>query len=219
MKIFTAGDLHADQKLADAVVEEANSGKYNAFIGLGDYEKASFYEKFQERLEVTNISCTGNWDFNFNPPANNEYSMLYNYAKVDLDDYKVILLGSVYPSPAQLVQELKKFIGDTPREKVIFASHYPPYMCCDMSRMGNHGGQPEFKDLILRFKPALWLCCHIHEAAGIQKYQNTVVINASIADTPEAYSVTLGSEGVKKITTVNMNTGEETGKSLENLGQ
>lgn len=208
MKLFAVGDLHADDALKDAVVNEVNTNEYDLFLGLGDYETKAYYREFAEQLDVTHISCTGNWDFMGEPPENNEFEFLYNYAKVDFDPFKIVLLGGVYPEMPRLKQELREFLADTPREQVIFASHYPPHMLCDLADLGNHAGRPEFKELLHRFKPVLWFCGHIHEAAGINKYSNTIGVNAAAADTPNGYSITVTENGVETITAVNLRTGD-----------
>ncbi|MFB6294144.1 MAG: metallophosphoesterase, partial [Candidatus Nanohaloarchaea archaeon] len=146
MRIFTAGDFHGSEALKDAVVQEVNDGGYDLFLAIGDYDTPEFYEDMIDRLQVPWLAITGNWDFDFDPPENNEYQHLYNYQKVEYEDgYKFLLLGAVYPD--EFLEEAHEFFQGTPQEKRVVASHYPPHMLQDLADNGNRAGFPEFREL------------------------------------------------------------------------
>lgn len=193
MRILAAGDFHNKEIFRDRLIEEANSGKHDLFIGLGDYYTADFYLGLVNKIKIKKLCVTGNRDFNFEPPEQGKYEDLYHYMKVDVkfntERYKIILIGAYFPSDFKkdVLEWVKMFDGD----RIIFASHYPPYMIRDWSNWGVHAGIKEFRELIIRTKPILWLCGHIHEDAGISKFMKTTVINASVYDMKKAYSVKL----------------------------
>ncbi|MDY6770182.1 MAG: metallophosphoesterase family protein [Candidatus Nanohaloarchaea archaeon] len=196
MNIFTAGDFHGREELKEAVLDEVNGGDYDMFLAIGDYDTPEFYEDMVDRLEVPWLALTGNWDFDFEPPENNEYPYLFNYQKVEYEDgYHFILLGAVYPD--DFLEEARAFFDGVPNEKRIVASHYPPHMLCDLADAGNRAGFPEFRELIMREKPALWTCGHIHEAFGKESLMDTVVVNAAAEESGKGWRVELGDDGVE----------------------
>lgn len=196
MRLFTVGDLHQNAELKDAVVAEVNDGGYDLFIGIGDYEDPGFYNAFIEELELPSLSVTGNWDFSFTPPENGEYFHLFNYKKVEFNDYRIVLLGAVYPDDFQ--QQVKAFFDGVPNSHRIVASHYPPHMLGDLARTGTRAGFPEFRELIMREKPALWCCGHIHEDFGSFSLLKTTVLNCAAAETGKGWAVELGADGVEE---------------------
>lgn len=202
MHIFTAGDFHENEELKQAVVVEVNDG-YDMFLAIGDYDTPEFYQDLIGQLEVPWLAVTGNWDFDFQPPENGEYQHLYNYQKVKYEEgYHFLLLGAVYPD--ELLEEAREFFDDVPNEKRIVASHYPPHMLCDLAANGNRAGFPEFRELILREKPAFWTCGHIHEDFGKTSLMGTVVVNASSKESGKGWRVELGEEGVEEVEEVEL---------------
>jgi len=190
MRIFTAGDFHGDESLKEAVVAEANDGGYDMTLFIGDYDTPEFYQDMVDQLEVPWLAITGNWDFDFEPPENNEYQHLYNYQKGEYEDgYRFLLLGSVYPD--DFLQEAHEFFEGAPPEKRVVASHYPPHMLQDLADNGNRAGFPEFRELIMREKPSLWTCGHIHEDFGKDSLMDSVVVNAASQESGKGWSVEL----------------------------
>ncbi|MDY6774397.1 MAG: metallophosphoesterase family protein [Candidatus Nanohaloarchaea archaeon] len=196
MKIFTAGDFHGDEELKDGALEEVNSGDYDMFLIIGDYGSPEFYQDLIDRLQVPWLAITGNWDFDFEPPENNEYQHLYNYQKVEYEEgYRFLLLGSVYPD--DFLDEAREFFEGTPNHKRVVVSHYPPHMLGDLADNGNRAGFPEIRELIMREKPALWTCGHIHEDFGRFSLMDTTVLNTSSEESGKGWRVELGEEGVR----------------------
>jgi len=208
MRILAVGDFHNDETIKERAIEEANQGNYDLFLGLGDYFTEEYYQDLAQRIKIRKLMITGNRDFNFETPNNEDYDGLFNYVKVnytddvDKTDWKLVLLGSTFPEDFQ--QDVEDWVGDFPSERLIFCSHYPPYMIRDLSYSGSHTGIAEFRELIFKLKPALWFCGHIHEAFGAQKLMRTHVINVAATDSGKAYAVEIDSEGTKNIKEINL---------------
>ncbi|MDY6769107.1 MAG: hypothetical protein SVW02_03315, partial [Candidatus Nanohaloarchaea archaeon] len=118
------------------------------------------------------------------------------YQKVEYEDgYKFLLLGAVYPD--EFLEEAHEFFQGTPQEKRVVASHYPPHMLQDLADNGNRAGFPEFRELIMREKPALWTCGHIHEDFGKDALMDTVVVNAAAEESGKGWRVEMGEDGVE----------------------
>jgi Icc-related predicted phosphoesterase len=195
MRILAAGDIHNREILKEKIVEKANSGNYDLFLGLGDYYTADFYLDFVKKIKIRKLCITGNRDFNFETPADGDFPDLYNYLKVDLkfnkENYKVVLIGATFP--ANFKRDILEWLKDFDSSRIIFVSHYPPYLIRDWSDWGVHAGIKDFRELIIRIKPILWLCGHIHEDAGISKFLKTTVINAAVCEKKKAYGIKLDS--------------------------
>lgn len=195
MRIFAVADFHGEDALRDAAIEEANTGDYDLFIALGDYEEPEYYESLIAPLEIPFVALTGNWDFGFEPPDNNEYTNLFNYKEVEFNEYRIVLLGAIYPD--NFGEKIESFFDGVPQEHRIICSHYPPHMLGDLTRTGTRAGFKEFRDLIMKQKPATWLCGHIHEDYGEFELLDTTVLNCAAADTGKAWSITMSDNGVE----------------------
>lgn len=201
MKILAAGDFHEKEDLIDSVVKEANSGDYDLFLALGDYFTQESYERLMKPIDIRKLGVTGNRDFKFDTPENEQLPFLYNYTKANMDDWKIVVLGAIYPD--NFYEDIKKWVKGHPKEKLIFATHYPPHMILDLTHSGNRAGIPQFRNLLMRTKPVLWLCGHVHEAAGVKKLMKTTVVNAAVTDTAKAYSIEMG-DGVQSVEGVDL---------------
>lgn len=200
MRILAAGDFHQEDVLRDRFIEEANSGGYDLAIAIGDYEDPDFYQALPEQVETQFLAVTGNWDFGFEPPDNDEYERLFNYQEVNFDDLKIALLGAVYPD--DFMDQIHEFFQGTDNAKRIVASHYPPHMLGDLARTGTRAGFPQFRDLIMREKPTLWLCGHIHEDFGEFSLMDTTVLNAASKESGKGWQIELGDDGVEDVNEV-----------------
>ncbi len=69
------------------------------------------------------------------------------------------------------------------RKPDIFILHDPPYNTkCDLTGKGSpepnsHVGDEIARQIIVKYRPKLVLCCHIHEAHGVDSIGSTTVVN------------------------------------------
>lgn len=194
LKILVTSDFHAKEDLKDAAVEEANSGDYDLFVNLGDYMNEEFAEELFDEVEIAGIGCTGNRDMMFSQEFLDGPTPVYNFLEADIDDeYKLILIGGDFPENVK--EKVKDLIEDHDSDKVIVGSHYPPKKVGDRVHSGKRIGFDQFRELIIKHKPALWMNGHVHEDFGERELMGTKVLNAAAEETGKAYSVTLGDEG------------------------
>eukprot|EP01118_Nematostelium_gracile_P014191 TRINITY_DN5481_c0_g1_i1.p1 TRINITY_DN5481_c0_g1~~TRINITY_DN5481_c0_g1_i1.p1 ORF type:complete len:265 (+),score=59.81 TRINITY_DN5481_c0_g1_i1:116-910(+) len=66
-----------------------------------------------------------------------------------------------------------------PLDVDILITHEPPLGKCDMTNTGYHIGSQELADVISLKRPKIIICGHIHEAYGVEKHSQMVVINAA----------------------------------------
>jgi Icc-related predicted phosphoesterase len=194
LKILVTSDFHSKEDLKEAAVEEANSGDYNLFVNLGDYMSEEFAEELFDDVEIAGVGCTGNRDMMFSEEFLDGSTPVYNFLEADIDDeYKLILVGGDFPEDVK--EKIENLLEDTDSEKVIIGSHYPPKKVGDRVHSGKRIGFDQFRELIIKHKPALWMNGHVHEDFGERELMNTKVLNAAAEETGKAFSVTIGDEG------------------------
>jgi len=205
LKILVTSDFHAKEDLKEAAIEEANSGDYDLFINLGDFMTEEYAEELFEKVEIPGVGCTGNRDMMFSEEFLDGPTPVYNFLEADIDDeYKLILIGGDFPD--DIKEKVRDLIEDNDSDKVLVGSHYPPKKLGDRVHSGKRIGFDQFRELIIKHKPALWMNGHVHEDFGENSLMGTKVLNAAAEETGKAYSVTIGDEGgvenVEEITLV-----------------
>lgn len=184
--------------MKEAAIEEANSGEYDLFLNLGDYMSEEYAEDLFDRIEPAALGTTGNRDMMFSEEFLNGSTPVYNFLEADIDDeYKLILIGGDFPEDVK--QEVEELIEDYDPEKVIIGSHYPPHKLKDKIHSGKRIGFEQFREIIIKHKPALWMSGHVHEDFGQDSLMGTTVLNAAAEETGKAFSVTLGEDGVEEV--------------------
>ncbi|MDY6789041.1 MAG: metallophosphoesterase [Candidatus Nanohaloarchaea archaeon] len=196
MKVLAAADFHGEEDLIENVVEEANNGGYDLFIAPGDFVTEKDYKDLMSPVEIPKLACTGNWDFNFTPPSNDQFDHLFNYMKIDFEGYKIAILGAMFPE--DFIRDITDWVGEHDRNKLMVMSHYPPHRVADATVSGNRAGMKGFRKLIMRLKPAAWFCGHVHECFGQYSLMNTEVFNCAVVESQKCFSLELGEDGVEK---------------------
>lgn len=194
--MLVTSDFHQKDDLLEAAVEEANSGEYDIFINLGDYMSEDYAEELFSEVEIPAIGATGNRDMMFsNDFLDSDEVPVYNFLEANIDEeYLVILIGGDFPDNIkERVSDLIEEHGDN--KKVIIGSHYPPHKVGDRIHSGRRIGFEQFRELIMKEKPAIWMNGHVHEDFGERELLGVPVLNAAAEETGKAYSVTIGDEG------------------------
>ena len=105
-----------------------------------------------------------------------------NYDEKEGDNYKRAM-KRVNASRKKLFANARRAVGEK-----IFVFHYPPYGVFDKiqgKKNPYHGGSagiPAFREAILKFKPKIALCGHMHEYQGMKKIGKTLVVNPGDAE-------------------------------------
>jgi Icc-related predicted phosphoesterase len=204
LKILVTSDFHAKEDLKEAAIEEANSGDYDLFINLGDFMTEEYAEELFEKVEIPGVGCTGNRDMMFSEEFLDGPTPVYNFLEADIDDeYKLILIGGDFPD--DIKEKVRDLIEDHDSDKVLVGSHYPPKKLGDRVHSGKRIGFDQFRELIIKHKPALWMNGHVHEDFGENSLMGTKVLNAAAEETGKAFAVTMGDEGgVEEVEEINL---------------
>jgi Icc-related predicted phosphoesterase len=199
LKILVTSDFHEKEDLKEAAIEEANSGGYDLFLNLGDYMSEEYAEDLFRRIEPAALGTTGNRDMMFSSEFLEGEPPVYNFLEADIDDeYKLILIGGDFPE--DIKEKVKDLVEDYDSNKVIIGSHYPPHKLNDRIHSGKRIGFEQFRELIMRHKPALWANGHVHEDFGEDSLLDTTVLNAAAEETGKAFSVKIGDDsGVEEV--------------------
>jgi len=190
LKILAAGDFHAKEELLEACREELEKGDYDLYINVGDYMGTDYAERLFEGLDVAAVGTTGNRDLHMTE-EDLEGLPVFHFLEADIDEeYKLVLIGGDFPEDVQ--DKVAEMVEDVDPDKLIIGSHYPPKKVGDKITSGKRIGFDQFRRMIMRHKPALWVNGHVHEDFGERELMGTKVLNASSHDNGKAYSVTLG---------------------------
>ncbi len=189
LKILAAGDFHAKEDLLEACREELEQGDYDLYINVGDYMDTDYAERLFEGLDVAAVGTTGNRDLHMTE-EDLEGLPVFHFLEADIDEeYKLVLIGGDFPEDVQ--DKVAEMVEDVDPDNLIIGSHYPPKKVGDKITSGKRIGFDQFRRMIMRHKPALWVNGHVHEDFGERELMGTKVLNASSHDTGKAYSVTL----------------------------
>jgi len=201
LKILVTGDFHAREDLLEGARSELQNGEYDLFINVGDYMDVEYAERLFKDLDTAAVGCTGNRDLHMRD-EDLEGLPVYHFLDADIDDeYKLVLIGGDFPEDVK--EQLEDMLEDADRDKMIIGTHYPPKKIGDLINSGKRIGFEQFREILLRFKPALWCNGHVHEAYGERELMGTTVLNASSYDTGKGYKVILD-DGVKSVDEVDL---------------
>ena len=193
LKILFAGDFHAREELLEGCREELEAGDYDLYVNAGDYMDLEYAERLFEDLDVAAVGTTGNRDLHMTEEDLEELPV-FHFLEADIDDeYKLILIGGDFPEDVQ--EKVAKMVDGVDSEKLIICSHYPPKKVGDKINSGKRIGFDQFRRMIMKHKPALWVNGHVHEDFGERELLGTKVLNASSFDDGQAFSALIKDDG------------------------
>ena len=195
LKILVTSDFHADEQLKQGAIREVEEGDYDLFVNLGDYMDQEYAEDLFDSIDIPALGTVGNRDLHFSGELTEGDTPVYNFLEADIDEeYLMILIGAEYPEDIKdQVGEIMEEHGDS--SKILIGSHYPPKKLGDRVHSGDRVGFEEFREIILKYKPALWASGHIHEDFGRDSLFDTEFINAASEESGRGFSVVLNDEG------------------------
>ncbi|MDR7521930.1 MAG: metallophosphoesterase family protein [Armatimonadota bacterium] len=85
--------------------------------------------------------------------------------------------------PKPLVLQGISFGGPAATESCdVLVTHEPPQGTLDRVSMGKHAGSRRVLELLMRLRPRVLTCGHIHESPGIERVGGTLVVNCTMGD-------------------------------------
>ncbi len=64
----------------------------------------------------------------------------------------------------------------------VLVIHEPPAGTLDRAWSGRHIGAPAVRSLVTRLRPRVLTCGHVHESPGIERLEDTLVVNCTMGD-------------------------------------
>ncbi len=190
MRFLLFSDLHTDKEACAGIVEKSSG--VDLVIGAGDY--ALFRTGLDETLEllsgisVPTILVHGNHESHSELVAASARYENFHVLHGNTIRLKGILfmgLGAGIPiTPfgdwsVDLSEEEARDTLPEINEEFFFVSHSPPYSCLDQIHDGEHIGSQSILSYILKTKPALVVCGHIHEQwSQCETIDDIPIINA-----------------------------------------
>ncbi len=189
MKILAASDLHGDSRLSKKLAERAHKEKVDLVVLCGDItglvETKNLIKPFKDKKQKV-LLLPGNWDSFatadflaqlYGVKNIHGYSAQYNgVGFFGAGGANVGPLGSI--SERELMNTLEKaHAGLKGIERKVMVTHMHP--AGSVSEFSGISGSPSILKAIKKFKPAILLHGHIHEAGGMEDtIGKTRVINA-----------------------------------------
>ncbi|WP_069806525.1 metallophosphoesterase family protein [Vulcanisaeta thermophila] len=166
MNILHVSDIHGSVTHVERLLRELRGREIDAVVISGDVESSEPVMKLATLGRPT-FMVLGNMD---HPGLRRE---LRDY----LIEGRIVRVGSIYimgyPPPINYRDELRSVNGP-----LVLLSHYPPYNTrVDVAFDGRHIGSRDVLRLIHEVRPVLVLCGHVHEARGVDKVGDTIVVN------------------------------------------
>ncbi len=192
MRIFALADLHTRRDAAEAAAKQIVAESAEAVLVAGDISHNDLDDAVNllEILSETMVQI-------FFVPGNMDSPELSSWSRSDLKNlhghcepfggYTLTGLGGSVRTPfntpfelteREVAQLLSQATSKCEIERLLLISHSPPKnTSLDRTRLGIHAGSNSVRQFIESKKPMLVVCGHIHEAQGIDKMGETVIVN------------------------------------------
>ena len=209
MKIYAAADIHARRDRLASVRETFMRTRADVFVAAGDlfnYRLCAGVIRGLQELPGPVIAVRGNSD--------PKHAMRLLAAAPNLiclhrqpavtKGIEFFGIGGTIPLPfrsrlaareASLMASVNALVGS----KTVLVAHPPPYGACDLAFQRFHVGSRRLRQLVLRRKPRLLICGHVHEQAGACLMGETLVVNCSIGRRGAGALIDLGPAGRPRV--------------------
>ncbi|SRR6266404_1574351 len=190
MKLLLFSDLHADTSAATRIVDLAEDA--DVVIGAGDFANArrgiSTCIEILSQIQVPTMLVPGNnesYEELVAACADWQNATVLHGASVKIAGLEFFGIGGGIPvtpfgdwSYDFSEADAAHLLRDCPAGAVLI-SHSPPKGFVDLSSSGRSLGSTAVRDAVIRLKPRLVVCGHIHGSAGQQvMLGSTPVVNA-----------------------------------------
>lgn len=166
MRILACADLHGRPERIARVRELVREHHPDVLLLPGDLTHAGHGEEALTLLHMLSLpvlAVPGNMD-----AANAEAAMRRHAAL--LEGPPRVINGVAFGGPDV----------DVPCDVLVV--HEPPMGVLDLVPTGKRIGSPAIRDQMLRLRPRLLTCGHVHESPGIERVGDTLVVNCTMGD-------------------------------------
>jgi len=206
MKLFAVSDIHGATKPIERAAPLIRASDLVVIAGDITHTKTraeaaeviACIEQFSGRI----LAVHGNWDkIEVKDLLEEKGCSLHGKGRM-MGEIGFFGLGGSSPTPiktattyteeeiALVLQAGYEQVKDA--SQVVLISHVPPRGVRDRSFIGLRGGSRSVKAFLEMHPVSLCLCGHIHEASGIERFQNTIVANSGSFKKGRYVSVEIG---------------------------
>ena len=192
MRVYAAADLHGKRKHFNTVKEGILTSRADAVVLAGDvlhYGRGRPFLPLLENLPVPVFVVRGNSDPTYLDrwAATSRKVCSLHLNAVSVNGVDLVGISGTLPIPfhsragwheAQGLKQLTALM----HPGSILVAHPPPHGCCDQVLGRFSAGSRGLARLVRATRPAVMLCGHIHEAAGITNMGDTLVVNCALGD-------------------------------------
>jgi uncharacterized protein len=201
MRIFAASDLHGKHRYIATIQDGIRQSRADAVVLAGDilnYRRRPDLLLQLDELPVPVFIVCGNSDpvylERWVATCRNVCSLHLKAAAIDGVD--LVGVSGTLPIPFHSragwheSQTLKK-LAPMVHSRAIVVAHPPPHGCRDQVVGRFHAGSRGLSRLIHETSPAVMVCGHIHEAAGVGRMGDTLVVNCALGPSRHGATIVL----------------------------
>jgi Icc-related predicted phosphoesterase len=205
LRIYAVADLHGRPEKMGIVARNTERLKPDVIVAAGDLTpflrpRPSLAEL--GRLGAPVLAVTGNSDFLGGRRAMNQTDGIddLHLNPITVNGIEFVGLSGTVPVPfrtrvglleGRLFQQFKSLVN---RHTVVVA-HPPPFGVLDKVAGKLHAGSTRLRQLLETNQPRLFICGHIHEDTGVEWFNDTLVVNASVGSAGHGAVVDFDTEG------------------------
>jgi len=189
MRLYAVADIHGRSDRMATIKSNVEKFHPNVLVAAGDiatFRKASFVSELGN-LSLPVLALRGNTDSKRVESwfALNENIIFLNNRDVMLQGAHFAGASGTIPIPFRsriAFRETAIWKRLTPRitPQTVLIAHPPPWGCLDRAMGKYHAGCKSLEKVIRNCQPALLICGHIHEDAGIARLGKTLIVNCAM---------------------------------------
>ncbi|MBW2600217.1 MAG: metallophosphoesterase family protein [Deltaproteobacteria bacterium] len=193
MKIYAVADIHGRKDRIDLIESNISKLRPDVLIVAGDITSYTNSVSVISRLNnmpVPVLAVRGNTDL---PKVESLLEQFPNASSIHLrqitiKDVTFVGVSGTIPVPfySRICFEEKKVVTrleSLVKRSTVLVAHPPPRGVLDEAFGRFHAGCRSLFEVILRCRPKLFICGHIHERPGVEYIGTTLVVNCSIGRT------------------------------------
>lgn len=175
MKVLALTDVHKSVAWLRKALEFAIGNGIDTVTISGDFQEAKPIEllaNFKGRV----FAVPGNMDGTEELEALEEAGLSIHGKVVKYEGYTFIGLGAL--NFKSTLENVSKALSSGRLSNLVLVSHFPPKDSkVDKAFNLMHVGSGSIRSFIETYRPLLCLCGHIHEARGLDRLGNTLIVN------------------------------------------
>lgn len=189
MRLYAVADIHGRSDRIAAIKRNLEKYRPQVLVAAGDittYRKASFVSALGD-LPLPVLAIRGNTDLKKVEScfALNENILFLNNRDVVLQGAHFAGVTGTIPIPFRSrIAFREEVIWNRLMPRIaphtLLIAHPPPWGCLDRVKGKYHAGCKSLEMVIRRCQPALLICGHIHEDAGMACLGKTLIVNCAM---------------------------------------